>query len=314
MRDQLIAEWLAQSPWADRTVEAIQGDASARSYARLIHPSDEPLILMDAPPDSCGSQESFVVLAEHLRSLGLCAPIVHDWDETLGLLCLEDLGPTDMAQHLVQSPGDEISLYQATTDVLLKIGSAPPPKCLPVMTPTVAGDMIAVAFDWVAVDATDQERADLTGLMTEVMEKIDPQPKCLSLRDFHSENLIWRPNKAGTDRIGLLDFQDAFVTHPAYDLASLLRDARRDVDPQLVPILIKEMTDDTERFREAFHIIAIQRNVRILGIFSRLAKRDRKRQYEALLPRVRRYIAEDLKPDIAAPLRPLITRLFLESA
>jgi len=105
------------------------------------------------------------------------------------------------------------------------------------------------------------------GWQRHLLDRVDPHPSVLSLRDFHAENLIWRGDQDGPDRVGLLDFQDAFVTHPAYDLASLLRDARRDVDPDLTDLMLARFGRKDPAFKMAFHVMAVQRNLRILGIF-----------------------------------------------
>ncbi|PVA07642.1 aminoglycoside phosphotransferase family protein [Thalassorhabdomicrobium marinisediminis] len=306
-REALVQDWLAGSPWAAWQHSPITGDASARRYLRLTDPTGGTVILMDAPPDLCGSQNRFAQMADHLRGLGLAAPEVLAFDDTLGVMVLEDLGPTDFARHLRHTPQDERPLYEAGVDVLKAIGAAPPPSGLDVMTPQVGGAMIDLAFDWAAQDDSASLRQDITAILTRLLQSVSPAPATLSLRDFHAENLIWRPEQAGGLRIGLLDFQDAFVTHPAYDLASLLRDARRDVDPSLVaPLLARLGPDHTA----AFHIMAVQRNLRILGIFNRLARRDAKPGYLALVPRVRAHLATDLRTPYLAPLAPLVDHAF----
>ncbi|MBT8412558.1 MAG: phosphotransferase, partial [Octadecabacter sp.] len=138
--------------------------------------------------------------------------------------------------------------------------------------------------------------------------------KVLSLRDFHAENLLWRPERLGLARVGLLDFQDAFLAHPAYDLASLLRDARRDVshaltDP-MIALFAQRRKIPEQDLRHAFHILAVQRNLRIIGIFERLEKRDGKSGYRKLLPRVFGHLQTDLSSPSMAGLQPLIKSAF----
>lgn len=287
------------------------GDASARRYERLIGPTGTSVILMDAPPDTCGSQNRFVEIAAHLRALGLAAPDVFEWDETLGLMVLDDLGQDDFATHLKTNPLDEPTLYQAAVETLLILQSAPTPTGLDRMTPQVGVDMIDIAFEWSATDTSTDLYTRIKAALQQLLHTVDPNPHVLSLRDFHAENLIWRPDQTGPARVGLLDFQDAFITHPAYDLASLLRDARRDVDPSLLNELIGQMADsDVADFKTAFHVMALQRNLRILGIFERLARRDGKMGYLTLIPRIRRHLATDLATPELAEIAPLINRAF----
>lgn len=311
MRSDVLSDWLARSDWAKWGRRAMTGDASARRYERLSGPNGNSVILMDAPPDVCGSQKAFVDIARHLSNLGLAAPMVLEWDETLGLMILEDLGEVTFAMHLLRAHKDESALYSAAVDVLIAMQSAPPPNGLTVMTSNVAAGMVDIAFEWAAKDKSLNLASEIKSTITMLMEQIDPSPSTLSLRDFHAENLIWRPAQSGLSRVGLLDFQDAFITHPAYDLASLLRDARRDVDPGLLDGLIRQMAgQETQAFKFAFHVLAVQRNLRILGIFQRLARQNQKTAYLDLLPRVWHHIETDLAEPGLRALAPLVYRAF----
>lgn len=309
MRSVIVSEWLRQTSWASWNRAPMTGDASARRYERLTADSGENVILMDAPPDTCGSQARFVEIAKHLRSIGLVAPKVLAWENALGLLVLEDLGQVDFANHLRHTPNDERQLYEAAVDVLLTLGATPAPKGLPIMTPAVGAQMLDVAFEWAAKDQSQTLAHEIEGELTALLTQVSPNPVTLSLRDYHAENLIWRSEETSVAQVGLLDFQDAFVTHPAYDLASLLRDARRDVDPSLVDPLLQRLGGG-EDMRAAFHTLAVQRNLRVLGIFERLARRDGKTSYLALIPRVRAHLLTDLAAPYLARLAPLVNTAF----
>ncbi|MCF2906016.1 phosphotransferase [Octadecabacter sp. CECT 8868] len=285
------------------------GDASARRYERLRNPSGDSVILMDAQPDVCGSQAQFVEISKHLVDIGLCAPKILNWDSSLGLMVLEDLGQIDFARHLQEHPDDERRLYDAAVDVLIELGRTPPLAGLQQMTPTVGAEMIDIGFEWAAIEKSPSLAEDIKSELTTLLSSVSPNPATLSLRDFHAENLIWRPNEIDNGSVGLLDFQDAFITHPTYDLASLLRDARRDVDPNLVDPLVERLGGGEEMFL-AFHVMAVQRNLRILGIFERLARRDGKIGYLDLIPRVRDHLKTDLEAPCLARLAPLVQRAF----
>lgn len=313
MRNAILTDWLVRSEWSTWLRDPMTGDASARRYERLRGPSGNTVILMDAPPKICGSQSRFIDIAKHLTSLNLAAPQILNWDEELGILVLEDLGQSDFAIHMRSQPNSERDLYERAVDTLIALQSAPPPVGLTAMTPDVGTTMVDLAFEWAAIDQSADLQADIKSRIHALLARVDPTPGVLSLRDFHAENLVWRPDKIGLAQVGLLDFQDAFITHPTYDLASLLRDARRDVDPSFLDPLLQKMERSSGSIgplKDAFHVMAVQRNLRILGIFQRLAHRDGKTGYLSLVPRVWAHLQSDLADPIFADLAPLIHRAF----
>jgi hypothetical protein len=313
MRNTVVTQWLAATEWADWQRITLSGDASARRYERLLGPKGKCVILMDAPPETCGSQSRFVTIAAYLKTLNLAAPEVLEWDNPKGLMILSDLGQHDFATCLSAAPKDEAILYSAAVDVLRTLQATPPPNGLTRMTPDVGANMIGVAFEWAATDQSIDLTAEITAQIRGLLQDIDPDPCVLSLRDFHSENLIWRPADHGNLRVGLLDFQDAFISHPTYDLASLLRDARRDVDPALLDPLLAQLAGEDGNvadFKRAFHVMAVQRNLRILGIFHRLARQDGKTGYLSLVPRVWAHLQTDLATPDLIDLGRLVARAF----
>jgi len=314
MRDQIVKDWLRKNGLSNWQGQGFLGDASSRQYQRLIGPKGQSVIIMDAPTDTCGSQTSFVRIAKHLTANGFAAPDIIEWDDTLGLMILSDLGQTDVAAYISAHPSDDETLYEVATDVLTHLSTIPPLDGLPCMTPTVGAKMLDPAFDWAALDDSITLRQDITSILTALLKLVDPAPATLSLRDFHAENLIWRPNQSGISRMGLLDFQDAFITHPTYDLASLIRDARRNGPDHLLDSLLLRLDPqaDQDVQRRAFHVMAVQRNLRILGIFQKLAQSDGKTRYLDFVPRVKSYLAHDLSAPALADLKPLIYRAFLD--
>ena len=313
MRKSIVSQWLSTTSWGDWQRITMTGDASKRRYERLLDQNGKSVILMDAPPETCGSQERFVDIAVHLKSLNLLAPEILEWDDKKGLLILSDLGRHDFAQHLCTTPKDETKLYNAAVSVLRSLQSTPPPNGLTVMTPDIGVKMIGVAFEWAATDHSIDLITEITTRLRGLLHDVDPNPRILSLRDFHAENLIWRSTDHDNSRIGLLDFQDAFITHSTYDLASLLRDARRDVNPELLTPLLTQLAGESgnlEDFRRAFHVMAVQRNLRILGIFHRLARQDGKTKYLSLIPRVWAHLQNDLATPDLIKLGHLVTKAF----
>lgn len=301
-RDLVVSAALHETEWAGWSHEVIAGDASARRYFRLTSGS-ESVVVMDAPPDLCPDTPRFIEIAAWLRAGGLAAPKVLKADLPRGILVLSDLGLTDFATHLKTHPKDEATLYQAAVDVLLKLERTTPPKGLIKLTPEIGAEMIGILSPhYITADLTELQDC-LRAAMTENLS----EPDILSLRDFHAENLIWRAKLERTDRVGLLDFQDAFVAPAGYDLASLLRDARRDVSDETVAATIKHYAKmsgrDLERVQTAISTLAVQRNLRILGVFAKLACVDGKLRYLNFMARVWRHILADLAHDALAPLR-----------
>ena len=300
-------DFLADTPCAGWAVAALAGDASTRSYDRLTGPMGDTAILMDAGPDAARTVPPFLAIAGHLARLGLCPPPILAQSDPPRFLLIGDLGPMDVAGWLRTHPADEGTLYDAALDVLHRIAAAPPPPGLAHLTPDVGAAMLEPFF---AFHAPQADRPGIEAAMQDSLAHHAGAPDTLSLRDFHAENLIWRPERQGTDRVGLLEFQDAFVAPAAYDLISLLRDARRDVSAETGAALTVRFADHAGQalaeVQAACAVLAVQRNLRILGIFARLAQRDGKRQYLRLLPRVTGHLRADLAHPALARLAPLI--------
>lgn len=291
-RAEKRAAFLAGTHWADWQQAPLAGDASSRQYVRL-NSGTQSVILMDAGADHFASTTAFANLADWLRDQSLAAPIIHKSDPKQGLLLLEDLGPTHIAAHVRAYPSDQKAAYAAATDVLVRLNTLPPPDDLTVMSPQVGGGMLDVTLDWYANHPRD---ADLPHAMTQALGDLCGAPKHVALRDYHAENLIWRPERQGLDQVGLLDFQDAFIAPRGYDLISLLRDVRRVVDPAICAVMTDRFERGTGLLTDgAFACLTVQRNLRILGVFARLARRDGKHRYMQMIPHLWSMIAQDLR-------------------
>ena len=294
-RTDLIAEFLAPTTWAHWTQTPIAADASARRYMRLSNEHGETAILMDADPSKSEDIEPFISIGTHLNKAGLAAPKIILRDIKLGLLLLEDLGPNDFAIWSRQHPTDTAALYKAAADVLVKTHATSAPQGLPRMDAKNGANMVAITAEWYAKDV---DQTNLVAAMKDALSELTAIADTLALRDFHAENLIWRPERNGLDRVGLLDFQDAFLAPAGYDLISLLKDARRDVDPILAQDIISQFSalvgQDAVSFEAQCACLGVQRNLRILGVFARLIRRDKKLKYAAFIPRVWSHIQADL--------------------
>ncbi len=311
-RADLSDAFIAASPCAGWQRQALAGDASARRFERLTGPGGATAILMDADPATGERLDAFIAIARHLTAHGLAAPAILAADTVQGLALVEDLGADHFASWLVRHPGDSEVLYAAAVDVLVRLQAVAAPEGLPDLGPLRGAAMIAPLFEFYCPGTDERARAHVTGLLQEALIAHAPVARTFALRDFHAENLIWRPDREGTNRVGLIDFQDAVVAAPEYDLASLLRDARRDVDPALRERMIRRFAAATGREAPLVHaacaVIGVQRNLRILGIFARLARRDGKRRYLDLLPRVWGHVADDLGHPALAALAPVLNR------
>lgn len=291
-----IAQFLRKAGWAGANRKALAGDASSRQYSRLTEAGGKSAILMDDPANST---VRFAQVARHLRDLGFSAPDVLAMDASSGLMLLEDLGDAVVAELCKSDPGRERSIYQAAVDMLADLHAQPAPDWAPAFDATVMADQATLALSAYAQEASNTAHATLTQVLKAALQPLDAKPRVLLLRDFHAENLIWLPARQGSARIGLLDFQDAVAGAGAYDLASLIADARRDVAPDLAHHLIDHYADrtgqDTGDLARDVAILRVQRSLRILGVFARLCARDGKAQYVDLIPRVWAHLEAGLR-------------------
>jgi len=311
-RDALIRAFIDASDWAGARIAPLAGDASNRRYLRLSDPqSGETAVLMDAPPDRGEDVRPFVEIARYLGGIHLSAPRILDADMESGLLLLEDLGDDLFANVIPRDPALENSLYCAATDLLGTLHDHPPPPGLAPYSPALMADLAMLAFDWYRAalgDPAPSARASAHGAMLSALQTHASAADVLIQRDYHAQNLLWLPERPNDARVGLLDFQDAMLGHRAYDLVSLLQDARRDVSPQVESDMIKHYVTawggNPAAFNTAYHVLGAQRNLRIIGVFARLCLRDGKAHYVDFIPRVWDYLMRDLHH---AALGPLLT-------
>lgn len=308
-RAVLMARFIETTDWAGTRRGALAGDASNRKYERLYRDTGETAVLMDAPPAKGEDTKPFLKIARHLSALGLSAPRILAEDTVNGFLLLEDLGDALFARAIPDAPQNETLLYQSAADTLDHLHRAPLPESIKPYDVAVMTKMAGLAYGWyrtgiLGADATAQSRFETT--FTDILHTYAPDQTVLILRDFHAENLLWLPDRETIARVGLLDFQDAMAGHPAYDLVSMLQDARRDV-----PALVEHETlahyiaisgQNAETFTAAYHVLGLQRNLRILGVFARLSMHFAKPHYVDFIPRVWAHIQTDLAHPALAPI------------
>jgi aminoglycoside/choline kinase family phosphotransferase len=345
-RRDAVSAFLAESGWGAAELNPLPGDASTRRYIRL-HLNGRTAMLMDQPqhaeaPTAAADATSetrralgynalarlagadcgrFVAAARHLKRRGLGAPEVLAADVAQGFLILEDLGE-DLYTDVIAAGGDERQLYEAAIEVLARMHAEPAPFSLAADKPLFPYDETALLAEidllteWFVPLALNRPlEADLArehrALWQEALRHLDGG-RVFVHRDFHAQNLLWRRGHEGLARVGIVDFQDAVAGAPAYDVVSLLEDARRDVAPEFAQAMMdlylvasarEGMARDPSHFALTAAVLAAQRNAKIIGIFARLFKRDKKPRYLAHLPRVWRYMERDLQHPVLARLK-----------
>ncbi|WP_299281455.1 phosphotransferase [uncultured Tateyamaria sp.] len=312
-RAQLTDTFLSSAGWADAARVVVAGDASNRRYERLTKDGHRSVILMDAPPEKGEDVQPFINITTHLRDAGLSAPEIYAHDTAHGFLLIEDLGDDLFARVMAADPSVEITLYDASVDVLVHLHDASIKGLAPYNADTMT-PLAALAFDWYrrgAIGSIDEAaKAAFSTAFHAALAPLDAGPSVLIQRDYHAENLIWMPDRQSYKRVGLLDYQDAMLGHPAYDLVSIAQDARRDV----VPDIAQGMQDrylsvtgaDRTVFQSAYALLGVQRNMRILGVFARLSMAYGKPHYVDLIPRVWGHIQTNLAHPALSDIAPLI--------
>jgi aminoglycoside/choline kinase family phosphotransferase len=314
MRSEMKRAFLATAGWADATIAPLAGDASNRRYDRVEGPRGRA-VLMDAPAERGEDISIFLDFTALLRGQGLSAPEVFHADEATGFALLEDLGDDLYARVATARPADEALIYEAAVDLLADMHRSPPPttardRTIAPYEAAVLQREAALALEWWVPAAsgavvTRDIRSEFDALIAGACERVGKQRDALVLRDYHAENLLWLPGRVGAARVGLLDYQDALIGARAYDLASLLEDARRDTSAKLREAMIRRYVTaagvDEGAFRADYAVLGAQRNLKIVGIFARLWVRDSKAGYLDMIPRVWGHLMRDLAhPDLAS--------------
>jgi aminoglycoside/choline kinase family phosphotransferase len=312
-RARRIEAFLEASDWHGANSRSLAGDASFRSYRRLEN-GERRAVLMDAPPPH-EDVRPFLRIARHLRGLGLSAPEILAEDVGAGLLLLEDLGD-DTFTRLLENGAAEEPLYALAIDVLVHLHRLPAaaamPPALPLYDDARLLEEALLLTDWYMPaalgDATPRAvRHSYIDAWREILPLVGAQPRTLVLRDFHVDNLMRLPGREGTAACGLLDFQDAVAGPAAYDLMSLLEDARRDISDALKATMLARYREgvpglDWPVFETVLAVLAAQRHAKVIGIFTRLCRRDGKPGYLIHIPRVWRLLETALGHPGLAPV------------
>lgn len=293
--------FLAANGWEGAEILPVAGDASFRRYFRAVLPG-KSAILMDAPPPY-EDPRPFLDIARWLLARGFAAPEIYGEDLGQGLVLLQDFGDARLRETVDAAPESELRLYEEAVDLLVRLHDHAAAPVGPYDLEVYQREA-ALFTEWycpaVGLDVDVQGYADA---WAQVLKPLLGTVPVTVLRDYHAENIMLIGE--GGEKLGLLDFQDALAGHRAYDLVSLLQDARRDVAADLEAAMLdryRRTTGEGDAFDYAYHVLGAQRNAKIIGIFTRLWKRDGKPRYPALAPRVWGYLERDLAHPALKPV------------
>ena len=295
-----IQGFLAAAGWGDASLAPLPADWSSRRFWRLARPGGTA-VLMENGEASLGP---FREVAHWLRGIGVHAPAVLAADDKAGLALLEDLGDRLLAD-VVNEPAVEAVAYDAALDLVLHWQRPAPPTWLPQLDADNLLDLLDIFLERLIADR--DAHASFRTLWLPLLREAADGSEVFIHRDFHCRNLLWSEAATGLDRLGVVDFQDAFRGPAVYDLVSLLQDARRDVSAEVVQkvrarFLAAWPGPDAAAFERDYAILGAQRAMRILAVFDRVAVGG-KRLDPDCVPRVHRHLARDLDHPALAPLR-----------
>ena len=293
-----LNDFLATHGWAGAQVSPVAGDASFRRYFRIDCAAHGKAILMDAPPPH-EDPRPFIHIAQYLNGYQFRAPEIFGTDLTRGFVLLEDFGDRRMREHLDAHPEDEVAVYRAAIDAIVRLSATPAVQTQPYNMATYMREVQLLSEWFMPAMGLDFDSGAFDRMWAQSLAPLSDYQKVTVLRDYHAENIMLLDD----GQQGMIDFQDALVGHPAYDLVSLLQDARRDVSPALESEM-RAYYDETAQpdadFDAHYALLGAQRNTKIIGIFTRLWKRDGKERYLSFLPRMWGLLERDLAhPDLA---------------
>lgn len=296
-----LDEFLNTHGWEGSQVAPVAGDASFRRYFRVESATHGKAILMDAPPPH-EDPRPFIHIAQYLNGHRFRAPEIFATDLTRGLVLLEDFGDRRMREHLDDHPEDEAVVYRAAIDAIARLAETPAVQSQPYDMATYMREVQLLSEWYMPVMGIAFDESEFDRVWMKALAPLADYQKVTVLRDYHAENIMLLDD----GQQGIIDFQDALVGHPAYDLVSLLQDARRDVSPALEAEMLAyyhEAAKPDADFAAHYALLGAQRNTKIIGIFTRLWKRDGKERYLSFLPRMWGLLERDLAHPNLAPVK-----------
>lgn len=300
-----LAAFVESAGWGGADVAPLPGDASFRRYFRLSRGSDSAMLMHAPPPHE--DPAPFLHVAHWLNGHGMRAPAILAEDASAGWVLTEDFGNDRMRDWLDVNSGEERAAYEAAVDALAALHRLPPGPFAPYDMAVYAREAALLTEWWCPAQGLEVDAQGYAEAWNAVLAPVLARqtPGVTVLRDYHAENIMLLGGKATAPQ-GLIDFQDALVGHPAYDLVSLLQDARRDVPVYLETAMLVHYVGAVggidDDFLADYATLGAQRNAKIVGIFTRLDRRDGKPKYLAMIPRVWAALERDLAHPALAPV------------
>lgn len=303
-REELLREFIKNNSISENDMQLIETDASFRKYYRI---NKNNVLIMDAPNERGESVKSFQIIDKILSEMGISVPVIHCIDEKNGFILLEDLG--DQVFSRILNSDNEYELYKNAIAVLAhiyleSIKKKFDNKKIYSFSIDILIEEASLFYEWFLekhckISLANEEKIEYQEILKKIFNEINFTSSALVLRDYHVDNLILLKNRKGINQVGVIDFQDALIGSNAYDLVSLLEDVRKPIKTTLKEKLIEEYIDltgyDLRRLLQEMRYFSIQRNLKIIGIFSRLKYRDGKPQYMELINNAWNFIYSHLE-------------------
>ncbi len=303
-REELLREFIKNNSISENDMQLIETDASFRKYYRI---NKNNVLIMDAPNERGESVKSFQIIDKILSEMGISVPAIHCIDEKNGFILLEDLG--DQVFSRILNSNNEYELYKNAIAVLAhiyleSIKKKFDNKKIYSFSIDILIEEASLFYEWFLekhckISLANEEKIEYQEILKKIFNEINFTSSALVLRDYHVDNLILLKNRKGINQVGVIDFQDALIGSNAYDLVSLIEDVRRPIKTTLKEKLIEEYIDltgyDLRRLLQEMRFFSIQRNLKIIGIFSRLKYRDGKPQYMELINNAWNFIYSHLE-------------------
>jgi N-acetylmuramate 1-kinase len=300
---QKIKGFLEKAGWKGSHFVSLAGDASFRKYFRVSGGNGQCGMLMYAPPPH-EDPRPFLHVTQYLLANAFRAPRIYAEDPTEGFVLLEDFGDRRMREHIDSVPQDELPIYRKAVETLSQLATAPVADVAPYDLAAYLREVRLLVEWYMPAMGLPLDNAAFDDLWTTTLKPIAgaEHRRTTVLRDYHAENIMLLPD----DQQGLIDYQDALAGHPAYDLVSILQDARRDVPACVEAAMLDHycsLANTGPDFRFHYALLGAQRNAKIIGIFTRLWQRDGKERYLDFLPRMWGLLERDLEHPELSPLK-----------
>jgi N-acetylmuramate 1-kinase len=311
---QFIDECFVQNSYKS---EPVTGDAGLREYTRIRINDASSYIVMDCPPEYT-SVQPFIYMSEFLNKNKFSAPQVIKSDINNGFLILQDFGNLSVKNYLLKSTkGKKEEIYHSCIDLLIQLQNTPLPQDLKLFDNELMLSELSVFTNYyipykINKTLKENEISEFQGIFRTILASQSPTEKSIVLRDYHVENIMYLDKEKGIKKLGLLDFQDALIGSPVYDLVSILEDARIDVDRhfalECISYYAQKKNMEVEQANINYHILGAQRNLRILGVFTRKYLQEKNDNYLQYIPRVLKYLEYDLSHPILMPLKKWLSK------